>query len=290
MARAVLVAAFITSTLAVAGLAAAGSLSDSYNILSHACMLIADSVRSDLGVVALAAAALAAFIALLTALSAAAQLLRTREALANFKDARADMPPALGTIARRLALADRVDIADFREPLAFCYGLVRPRLMVSTGLVQLLDDDELEAVLRHEAAHLRHFDPLRIVATRSIAFALAFMPFSAGLRDAYLCARELRADRIAVTAMGDALPLASALQRTLASRARSDVRWLAVGALSATDVRIDHLLGRQTPARRLVRGVHPPHAFGFALIVSVSLCVLIATAHASTGVRLCLPC
>ncbi len=288
-ARALLVITF-SSTLVAAGLTWAGSLLGAYIFLSRACMRASDAIRADTGVVGMAAAAGAALIVLVAMLSATVQLVRTRRMLAIFKDAKTAAPRALGTIAGRLGLAGRLDVAEVGEPLAFCYGLLRPRLMVSTGLVKLLDDDELEAVIRHEAAHLLHRDPLRIVVARSLSLALSFVPFSAGVRDAYLCARELRADRAAVSGMGDAFPLASALQRTLVSEASSDVRWLAVGALSATDVRIDHLLGRPTPPKRLLGGVHRLHALAFAVVVSVFVCAVVAIAHAATGVRPCLPC
>ena len=49
------------------------------------------------------------------------------------------------------------------EVLCFCIGLLRPRIVVSTGLVELLDQAELEAVLAHEASHQRRRDPMRLM-------------------------------------------------------------------------------------------------------------------------------
>ncbi|MEX2227876.1 MAG: M56 family metallopeptidase [Dehalococcoidia bacterium] len=196
----------------------------------------------------------------------------------------------LGALASQLGLMDGIDFVDADEPFAFCHGLRRPRLMISRGVLDILDPDELEAVLRHEAAHLHERDPLRILVSRAIATALAFVPFSAGLRDSYLCRRELRADRAAVDAMGDALPMASALARMLRAGHRSAFASLAVGALSATDIRIDHLLGCVTPETALLRSANPLHALAFATLSMLLLCVLVATAHAATGVRPCLPC
>lgn len=41
-------------------------------------------------------------------------------------------------------------------------GLWRPRIIVATEFVARLDADEIHAVYAHEAAHVRHRDPLRI--------------------------------------------------------------------------------------------------------------------------------
>lgn len=41
-------------------------------------------------------------------------------------------------------------------------GLFLPRIQISPGFANLLDERALRAALEHERAHLRHFDPLRI--------------------------------------------------------------------------------------------------------------------------------
>lgn len=41
-------------------------------------------------------------------------------------------------------------------------GLLRPHVVIDPRLEQLLDHEALAAALAHEAAHVRHFDPLRI--------------------------------------------------------------------------------------------------------------------------------
>jgi beta-lactamase regulating signal transducer with metallopeptidase domain len=44
------------------------------------------------------------------------------------------------------------------QPWALVTGLIRPQVVVSSGLVALLDEEELEAVLCHELLHIRHGD------------------------------------------------------------------------------------------------------------------------------------
>ena len=48
------------------------------------------------------------------------------------------------------------------EVAAATVGLVTPRVIVSSKLAAVLDAEALRAVRAHEAAHVRHFDPLRL--------------------------------------------------------------------------------------------------------------------------------
>lgn len=59
-------------------------------------------------------------------------------------------------------------LARPRLPIAVV-GLVWPRIVVDPQLRQTLDDDALAAALAHEAAHVRHRDPLRIALAQLAA-------------------------------------------------------------------------------------------------------------------------
>lgn len=65
-------------------------------------------------------------------------------------------------------------------PQAFCAGLLKPRVYVSTGAMATLDEAALQAVLRHERHHARRRDPLRLAAGRVFTRAFFFVP---GLRE-----------------------------------------------------------------------------------------------------------
>lgn len=213
---------------------------------------------------------------------------RTTRALRAFRLVPAtSMPARVAQIARRLHLTGRIDVADAESLFAVCHGILTPRVIVSTRLVAHLSDDELEAVLRHEAAHLRRRDPLRILVARSIARACAFLPVTSMLLEAYLCKREVQADRDSVRGMGDVLPLAAALQRMLSSAPASRLPSLAVAALTGTDVRIDRLLG--DTSSRPTAAVNRFHLVAFAAAAAIVACVLVSAAYAWELIR-CLPC
>ena len=100
----------------------------------------------------------------------------------------------------------RVTIVPDARPLAFCTGLLRPRVFVSSGALERLDEDELAAVIAHESHHAARRDPLRVLIARAIgdAYSLRALP----RREEAL--GELAADAAAVRS-GGAAPLAAAL-------------------------------------------------------------------------------
>src|SRR5918996_4461892 len=75
-------------------------------------------------------------------------------------------PELHGMIDRLCAMADmpkpRVGIADTHVPNAFATGRSPDRsvVCVTTGILQTLDAEELEAVLAHELSHVAHRDVL----------------------------------------------------------------------------------------------------------------------------------
>lgn len=90
-------------------------------------------------------------------------------------------------------------IADPR-PQAFCAGYLRPRVYISQAALELLSDDELEAVLAHEQHHRRVRDPLRVACGRILSQALFFVPALRALFGRYADLAELNADGAAVRA------------------------------------------------------------------------------------------
>jgi hypothetical protein len=115
----------------------------------------------------------------------------------------------------------RVKVVASARAMAFCGGLLRPRIYLSEGALARLRPSELDAIVVHEAHHAARRDPLRILVARAIGSAF-------GTREQTLA--DLSADAVAARRVGDA-PLASAL---LAFEAE---------AAGIAAVRVDHLTG-----------------------------------------------
>lgn len=149
--------------------------------------------------------------------------------------------------ARRHALAVPVHTLAWDEPLAFCLGLRQPHIYLSTGLINLLEAEELAAVLLHEQHHGQHRDPLVVLLSRAVGAALRFMPVAAHVVDRIGLAQELAADRYVLQVQGNAVPLASALLK-LARHGRDKI-WTTVpiSPLNPTRERLMRLVDDAPP-------------------------------------------
>jgi Zn-dependent protease with chaperone function len=108
-------------------------------------------------------------------------------------------------------IGDAVIIEDDR-PRAFCAGLARPHVYISSGAAAILDGDALEAVLLHERHHARRRDPLRLACGRVAARALFFVPGLGPLITRQSALAELSADETAINAApGNRAALARAM-------------------------------------------------------------------------------
>jgi hypothetical protein len=141
-------------------------------------------------------------------------------------------------------------VIDDPRPRAFCAGLLRPRVYVSTGAVAALDDAGLDALLAHEDHHARRRDPLRLATGRVLARSLFLMPGLGELIERQQSLAELSADENAVRA---APANRSGLASAMLSLSETDVPGHSVGIDPA---RVDFLLGEA-----------PSWRFPFALCV-----------------------
>ena len=147
---------------------------------------------------------------------AAASVDRARATLAQRAVLRAlrAQPPVPGDTFWRAARAAGVDPARLRvvdglPTPAFTAGWLRPRVYVARALGARLTAPELEAVLAHEAAHVRRRDPLRLSLLRFLSRTLFWLPAVGRLAEDVADEAEIRADDHA--SRGRPLALAAAI-------------------------------------------------------------------------------
>jgi len=85
-------------------------------------------------------------------------------------------------------------------------GVCLPKVLVSDAAAAVLSTQEMKAALRHELAHVRHWDNLK-----KLLFRFTIFPGMTGLETAWSEFGEMAADDAAVSTAEDALDLASAL-------------------------------------------------------------------------------
>jgi Zn-dependent protease with chaperone function len=184
------------------------------------------------------------------------------------------------SLARRLVRPyGRALVFDDARPQAFCAGLLRPNVYVSTATSALLDPEALAAVLEHEQHHARRRDPLRLAAGRVMAQSLFFVPGLGELIDNAASLSELSADESACRAR--AANRGALARAMLAFDGLSDE----TPAVGIDPARVDQLLG-ETPEWRFPLALS---ALGLGSILVLGAVALLAGRVASGSVTLALP-
>ncbi|MCP9490453.1 MAG: M56 family metallopeptidase [Solirubrobacteraceae bacterium MAG38_C4-C5] len=263
-----LLAALGLGAVGYASLAAAGQLSltpPSTATLLEACQRVLLPDASLAGIVSLLLGVLAFAVLGRTLWSAVRQLRASRRVLR-----------ALHVVENRTIDGQRVTVIGGDRPIAFCAGVLRPRIYISTGTLATLDRLELAAVVAHERHHARLHDPLRAVLSRALADGLFFLPALRRLSERYAELAELAADREAVRASrNDAAPLACAL---LSFEAADPA------VVGIAPERVDHLMGERAPWQL------PAALLAWALLALTAVLVVALRVEATgAGVELNVP-
>ena len=178
-------------------------------------------------------------------------------------------------LARSAAAAgvDRIECVRTSSPVAFCAGLLRPTVFVSQGAVTLLSEQELLAVLYHEADHARRREPARRTARNAAADVLAFLPIVRWWSERRLERCELAADVAAERSAGRAALAGALLVMTAPASSMA-----AFGGHA--EMRARRLLGYQ------VEEPHPSRALWASTLVYMWLALSLAGCVFEVGVAL----
>jgi Zn-dependent protease with chaperone function len=104
---------------------------------------------------------------------------------------------ALQFIVRVSGDLDDVCVLDHPLPVVYCVPSRRRPIVVSSGALDRLEDAQLQAVLAHERAHLRHRHHLLLTAVDALAAGLFWLPAFREARRSLPLLLEMAADDIA---------------------------------------------------------------------------------------------
>ena len=192
-------------------------------------------------------------------------LIRATQAVHRLPGA-ARPPTRLASALARTGIG-RVRCVSASGPIAFCTGAVRPEIVVSDGLAERLDGDELDAVLIHEHQHLREREPVIRAAAEVAADVLFFFPIARWWAHRRTEDAELRADQAAVRELGPR-PVAAALCM-LDSAMSPEAAFAGIAEL-----RVAQLLGDPIPVRRPAAWLIAASLAGFPLMIATVGCVI----------------
>lgn len=124
-------------------------------------------------------------------------------------------PRAILRLIGKHGLSGKVKIISDKKSLAFCLGFFRPKIYLSSGLIELMNGAELEAIILHEKYHLLKRDNISLVAVNVVKQLFLPFPVIADLLDGLIKTREVKADRYGVILMGKKQPIAAAFKKLL---------------------------------------------------------------------------
>jgi len=246
LAAALALAAVIANAVAALGLTGVVGLAGMIVGALTACVFfLAELGRvplSSLVLVFLALATLAAFVRTLCSYRRERRLLSA-------------LPLAPLADADLLAVAAEADVEVYLTPArraaAFCFGLVRPRVVITSGLLERLTSEEQAAVIWHEAEHAHAREPARCLVARLAASSFFWIPALRDLLERFLLVKEIAADREAASHTSTA-----ALAGALFEVATPTPALAAVGAGDLAAARIERLFARESPLPVLFRCRH----------------------------------
>jgi len=161
-----------------------------------------------------------ALIAAVRLLMRAAAMVRVRRAAVRAVEGTEQVPRRLERLARSVAAglevpAPELGVVDSCRGGAYVVGTRAPILVVGRSLLNALDDEELEAVLAHELAHVRRRDTPVASALGTVRDLMFFVPGGGWAVRQLHRERELAADQVAVELTGRPGALASGLLKVL---------------------------------------------------------------------------
>ena len=160
------------------------------------------------------------------------------------------------------------------EPAAFCAGALRPRVLLSEGLVRTIADEELDAILLHEQDHLRRFEPLVRAAYDAAAHVFFYVPLLRWWSRKRIEDAELRADRAALDKLGPR-PVAAALW----ALGRSPLLQGTAAFGGVAELRVAQILGDPLPRRAPGWSLMAISTMGVYLALQAASCLVQGTQH-----------
>ncbi|MGY2065714.1 M56 family metallopeptidase [Blastococcus sp. SYSU DS0619] len=164
-------------------------------------------------------------------------------------------------------------LLEHPAPVAFCIPGARPLLVLSSGMVAELDEEQLAAVVAHERAHLGERHHLLLLPFVAWKAALPVLPAAERAHGAVRELVEMRADDVALTSLHGAAPRRTLAEAIVAAAGGAGSGGVPTGALAVSGA------GVRARVVRLLEPADPlPAAARSAALAAAVLLLLLPTA------------
>ncbi|RJE88400.1 M56 family peptidase [Paenibacillus sp. 1011MAR3C5] len=139
-----------------------------------------------------------------------AQSYLTRKSLKHFRSRRHDK------LTKRLnykysSLGTEILVVRDEAFVALAIGMRKPKIVLSTAMLHMFDEDEVKAILLHEWHHCQNRDNVKMFLLTLLTEGFSYLPIMKPVFRYCQTWTELLADRFAIRQMGTELHLASVL-------------------------------------------------------------------------------
>lgn len=192
------------------------------------------------------------------------------------KNKRAGLSRRLKKTAQAIGLENQIIEINNKKPIIFCFGLIKPKICVSSGFTKGLSKYELKAALLHEQHHLLVCEPIKLFIVKLIASILFFLPGLKAFIKQYFTFSELAADQWATNNFKDKAYLVGALRKAIRWKKQmmlKDELALAFFASSVIEERVNKLIDN---------GYKPRFKF-FNLRLSIGILLLVSSFTMASG-------
>lgn len=145
---------------------------------------------------------------------------------------------------QKYQLKDKTIVIRDNKPFAFCFGLVHPKIYISTATLAIATRQELEAILIHERYHLQKNDPIIVLLISTVKSLFPFIPLFSDFLKSFQIEQELKADQEVIRVVGSAKPILSILKKLLQTSSHAPAFAPAFASRETLEPRIKALVSK----------------------------------------------
>lgn len=147
---------------------------------------------------------------------------------------------------------------------AFTYGLLRPKVYISSKIIKNFKNEEFQAVILHEKAHVASYDPLKYLLSRVVMRLLPRFPGKNDIFNNFEVLSELDADYSVERVLDTKNPLVSSLSKIM--KFNNELDLVGISGFSFKSNRVQILTGREVLKSRFFLGALSTFAFGLLML------------------------
>src|SRR3989344_2713288 len=113
------------------------------------------------------------------------------------------VPALIRKLSEKHDLRGKIIAIDEPKPRAFCLGIFYPNIYISTGLLKLMNEKEIESIILHEKSHLLSHDSFYIAILSLAKYLFFLFPIIGDIVKNTLLNREIKADKFAISILDE---------------------------------------------------------------------------------------